>query len=281
MEDRRTGVHAAGAWRRSEGIVTERDDVYGDAELAALYDLVYGDYDDDLAMYEQFASRGELASLEMAAGSGRVGLHLARSGKKVVGIDSSLAMLSRFEAALDDKTAPNVRLVEADMRDFSLGEKFDLVFCAFDSFEQMLSNEHAVAALRCAERHMAKGGVFVTELRTLRSVDWAPPEQAPLAYEWTRTDAATGERITKLSSMRASPADQTTTTTLIFDRLAADGTVRRRTFDVTLRVFGRQEFELLLAQAGLRLTQIYGDYDLSPLSDDSDTMIVVASREGT
>jgi SAM-dependent methyltransferase len=261
--------------------VSPQDAVYGDAELAALYDLAYGDYDDDLDLYEQFASRGELPSLELAVGSGRVALHLARAGHRVVGIDASLAMLSRCEAALDERTAPNIRLVEADMRDVLLGEKFDLVYCAFDSFEQMLTNEDAIAALGCAERHLAKGGVFVTELRTLRSIDWSPPEQAPLTYEWTRADPATGERVTKLSSMRASPADQTTTTTLIFDRLASNGAVRRRTFDVTLRVFGQQEFELVLARAGLRVAHVYGDYDLSPLTDDSDTMIVVADREGT
>lgn len=264
----------------SGDVVTSRDDVYGDAELAALYDLVYGDYADDFELYEQFASRGELPSLELAVGSGRVALHLARAGHKVVGIDASLAMLSRCEAALDEQAAANLRLVEADMRDFTLGEKFDLVYCAFDSFEQMLTNEDALAALRCAARHLAKGGVFVTELRTLRSIDWSPPDQAPLTYEWTRTDPRTGERITKLSSMRASPADQRTTTTLIFDRVASDGAVRRRAFDVTLRVFGRQEFALLLAQAGLRVAHVYGDYDLSPLTDDSDTMIVVADREG-
>jgi SAM-dependent methyltransferase len=261
--------------------MTRHDEVYGDAELAALYDLAYGDYDDDLDLYEQFASRGELPSLELAVGSGRVALHLARAGHRIVGIDASLAMLARCEAALDAQTAPNVRLVEADMRDFSLGEQFDVVYCAFDSFEQMLTNEDAFAALRCAERHMAKGGLFVTELRTLRSIDWSPPDQAPLAYEWTRTDGRTGERITKLSSMRASPASQTTTTRFIFDGRASDGAVRRRTLDVTLRVFGRQEFELLLARAGLRTAHVYGDYDLSPLTDDSDTMIVVADREGT
>lgn len=260
--------------------VTKRDPVYGDDERAALYDLVYGDYDDDLAMYEQFAARGEAASLELAVGSGRVALSLAKAGHDVVGIDTSRAMLARFEANLDEATRPHVRISEADIRNFDLGERFDMVYCAFDSFEQMLTNDDAVAALRCVRRHLADGGVFVTELRTLRSIDWAPTAQTPLSFKWTREDPATGETVVKLSSMRASPATQTTTTTLIFDRTAHDGTVRRVTFDVTLRVYGRHEYELLLAQAGLRVSQVYGGYDLSPLTDDSDTMIFVVEREG-
>lgn len=265
---------------REKRRVTHRDPVYGDEESAALYDLAYAAYDDDLALYEQFAARGDTPSLELAVGSGRVALHLARNGHRVVGIDTSRAMLARLEASLDDATRPLVRCVEADMRDVDLGETYDLVYCALDSFEQMRSNDDAIAALRHVARHLSPGGFFVTELRTIASVDWAPAERSPLSLEWTREDPKTGERITKLSSMRSSPSTQTTTTHLIFDRTASDGSLRRRAFDVTLRVFGRFEFELLLQQAGLRAVQVYGGYDLSPLADDSDTMIFVAEREG-
>jgi hypothetical protein len=65
----------------------------------------------------------------------------------------------------------------------------------------------------------------------------------------------------------------------MFDRTSRDGVVRRRAFDVTLRVFGVHELAALLRQAHLRPVNIYGGYDLSPLTDDSDSMIVVAERE--
>ena len=47
-------------------------DAYADDEAAALYDLAYGDYDEDLSLYEEFARRGETPALELGAGSGRV-----------------------------------------------------------------------------------------------------------------------------------------------------------------------------------------------------------------
>src|SRR5262249_28282062 len=102
----------------------------------------------------------------------------------------------------------------------------------------------------------------------------------PLLHDGTRVDPATGETVTKLRASSASRAEQTTTNTLIFDRVARDGAVRRRTLDVTLRVSGRFEMELLLAHAGLRLAAVYGDTDLSPFSGASDTMIIVAELEG-
>ena len=56
--------------------------------------------------------------------------------------------------------------------------------------------------------------------------------------------------------------------------------MRRRIIDVTLRLTGRFEMELLLRRAGLRLDALYGDADLSPFDDGSDTMVIVAEREG-
>jgi len=256
------------------------DNVYGDDELAALYDLAYSDYDHDLDLYAGFARRGETPSLELCVGSGRVALHLARAGLRVVGIDASRPMLARLQAALDEHTAPNIRLVEGDVRAVDLGERFDMVYCALDSFEQMLTPDDAAATLRCVARHLAPGGAFVAELRTLRSVDWSG-EPSPLRHEWTRA-GADGSTVSKFSSMRASLASQTTTTALIFDRVpAGGGPVHRRAFDVTLRVFTRAEVELLLRAAGLRLAHVYGDAGLSPFTDDSDTMIIVAEGEGS
>jgi SAM-dependent methyltransferase len=254
---------------------------YADDELAALYDLVYADYDDDLLMYEQFAARGALPSLELGVGSGRVALHLARQGYRVTGIDSSPRMLARVAAGLDGETAARLRLVDADMRDFDLGaDRFDLVYCALETFEHLLTTADQVAALRCVAAHLALGGVFVAQLRSVTGVDWSAGP-SPLVLDWTRVDPATGETVTKLRSGTASRAAQTTTDTLIFDRIAADGTVRRRTFEVTLRVTGRFEIELALERAGLRLTAVYGDADLSPFTDASDTMVIVAEREGS
>ena len=254
-------------------------DAYDDDEAAALYDLVYETYDEDLSLYEKFARRGETPALELGAGTGRVALHLARAGLDVVALDSSRRMLARLEAALDDATRPRVRVVEADMRDFDLGQQFDLVYCALDTFEHLLTTDDQLAALRCVARHLSKGGVFVAELRSLTAVDWSDDPSA-LRLEWLRPDPAGGGMVAKLSSVEVSRARQLTTSTLIFDRASAAGVVHRRTLEVTLRVTGRFELELLLGRAGLELAAAYGGPDLSPFTDASDTMVIVAKLEG-
>lgn len=251
-------------------------DEYADDEAAALYDLQYAGWTDDLPFYEALARRGDLPSLELMAGTGRVALHLARAGCRVVAIDNAPAMLARLEAQLDGAVSPRIRVVEADVRSLDLaGEKFDLIYVALCSLELLHAPADQLATLRSVARHLAPGGVFACEIRSLTAIDWSR-EPSALRHEWTRTDPATGERVTKLHSATSSPARQTTLDTLIFDRLAADGSVRRRVLEVALRAYGRYEFELLLSAAGLRITNTYGAPDLSPFDDTSDTLFVVA-----
>ncbi|MDP9238960.1 MAG: class I SAM-dependent methyltransferase [Chloroflexota bacterium] len=254
-------------------------DPYADDELAELYDLDHAGYDDDLALYEQFARRAATPVLELGVGSGRVARYLAAHGHRVVGIDSSPAMLRRLAASLDGELEPRVRLVETDMRSIVLGEHFELIYCALNTFEHLLSSEDQFAALRCVAAHLARGGVFVFQIRALTSIEWTEP-RSPLQLQWLRPHPASGDMVAKTSSTSVAPARQLITNTIIFDRTAGDGTVHRRMLEVMLRLTGRFEMELLLRQAGLRLSTLYGDCDLSPFDDDSDTMIVVAELEG-
>jgi len=123
---------------------------------------------------------------------------------------------------------------------------------------------------------LAKGGVFVAQMHALLADDWRP-EPSPLRLAWSGCDPSTGEVVTKTSSSTASPSRQLITYTSLYDRVRAGGTVHRRIAEVTLRRTGLPEMELLLREAGLRLASVYGDTSLSPYTDDSDTMVVVAA----
>jgi SAM-dependent methyltransferase len=248
---------------------------YDDVEFAAQYDCLWGDHTADLPMYEQFARRSDGPSLELGAGTGRVALHLARAGLDVVALDGAQAMLDRLRSRIEPSFATRIRIVEADMRSFDLDEKFELVFCAANTFMHLLTHDDQLASLGCVARHLADGGIFVVEMRTPRAVDWTVA-RAPLELRTVRE--LDGDRIVQMQSLTASAAAQTTTTTYIIDRVSADGGVRRSLYDVTLRYTGLAEYGLLLQQAGMRVAQTYSDADLSPFDDGSDSMIVVAGQ---
>ena len=70
--------------------------------------------------------------LELACGTGRITIPVAKKGIQITGLDVSTAMLAH---ARRKSRAEGLQIdwVEADCRDFSLDERFSLVFFPFNS----------------------------------------------------------------------------------------------------------------------------------------------------
>lgn len=256
------------------------DAIYGDDELAALYDLSFAEYDEDVAMHEAFARRGDTPALELGAGTGRLALRLARAGIDVVALDSAPAMLRRLRASLDEQLEKRVRIVEADMRSFALDARYDTIHIAANTFQHLLTSDDQAATLRCVAAHLAPAGLCIAKLASVSSVDWGAAD-GDLRLRQTLVDPGTGETIMRFDAARPNANDLILERTFIYDRIRADGAVARRTARTALRYMPPAEVALLLRGAGLRLTQLYGSYDLSPFTEDSDTMIFVAEHATT
>jgi SAM-dependent methyltransferase len=251
---------------------------YADTEFAALYDLFFFDYTDDLVMHEQFARRGDTPSLEIGAGSGRLALHLARSGLDVVALDSSAAMLDRLRRSLDEDMRSRIRVVEADMREFSLGEHFDTIHCAVNTFQHLTSTEEQLACLSSVAAHLSPGGVFIAKVAAPSTVDWSGDES--LRLRSTRLDPASAETVMRFDSTRAMANEQIVQRTYVYDRVRVDGSVRRRIYEFPMRFTTPSELSLLLEKAGMRLLHLYGNFELSTFDEHSDSMIIVGGLEG-
>ena len=245
--------------------------------LAELLDLDFGDFEDDLSFYDALARRGDGSALDLGTGTGRVTISLARAGFDVYGIDLSPAMIAR---ANEQASAAGARLHLScnDMRDFDLGRTFDLVFAAYGTFHHLLTADDQLSCLRAVRRHLSEHGLFACDLRSLLYVDWEPGDSAPLLHDWTKVLPRTGETVTKLRAVRPDAAEQLQRELHIYDLEAADGSLRRVTGEVDLRFTGRYEMEALLREAGLDLVQLYGDYDLTPYNETSESLITVAQQ---
>jgi SAM-dependent methyltransferase len=110
--------------------------------------------------------------LELACGTGSI---LARLGEvpSVTGLDRSPEMLA-FAAS----KVPRARLIEGDMTSFSLGERFDVVVCVFDSLNHLLTFDAWQSVFEAVHDHLADGGLFVFDVNTvgeLRRLGGEPP----------------------------------------------------------------------------------------------------------
>jgi SAM-dependent methyltransferase len=257
------------------------DDPY--SPIADIYDFSYEGFDEDVDFYENLARAGDGTVLELGVGSGRVAIPMAASGFKVTGIDTSESMLvkARERASAAKLRKGSVVLLDEDMTSFDLGNQFGLVFCAANTFQHLQTTAEQRNCLECAAKHLAAGGVFAMSIRSPASVDWDEAGlPAPLLLDWVRDDPATGDQVMKFVAAQPDPGRMVRRMTYVYDRVRPDGEIRRSVFVTDLRYSTQAELTLLLQQVGLRVTHVYGDYDLCPVGQ-GDNLVFVARAEGS
>ena len=260
-------------------IGVERPDAY--AAIAELYDLEHAGFDDDVEMYRQFAYATGDPILELASGSGRILVPLASDGHRVTGLDRSGPMLERSRLALAGiDPAPEVCLVEADMTAAATatGGPFGLVIIGLNSLLHAESGEEQREILAAARHACDPEGQLILDVLNPTPEHLQALSGTALDGQW---ELAGGRRVMKFSDRRLSSADQTIATTIWYDILGPDGTVRRETTSFTLRYLHRTELLLMLELAGWVDFEVYGSYELDPVSDSSDRLIVTAQRTPT
>ena len=259
---------------------------YRSAELAELYDAVYADCA-DIAFWQAVApavSDGPL--LELGCGTGRVLLPLARAGHEMVGIDLSESMLALGRTKLQvepPEVRDRVTLLEADMTSFDLGRRFAQIYCAFGSFHHLRTVEEQLACLDRCSNHLLPRGTLVLDLinpdpapSAVRGDEPADSDTTAGIVDWTG-----GRRVRSWATVvGCNRSLQCNDCEVTYEIVEADGTTRRLTETFPMRFVFRYELEHLLARSGFRIAALYGDYDRSPLSDESPGIIVVAEPLG-
>jgi SAM-dependent methyltransferase len=248
------------------------------AAYAGFYDRDYAGVDDDLFMIRQFAARCGSPILELACGTGRVLLPLARDGYRLVGVDVSPAMLevARHRVARE-RLEGRVTLLEQDMRALNLDRSFALTVIALNSFCHLLSTDDQLAALASVHQHLAPGGLLLLDLFNPDLGHLLDARnQITLDKTWTEPDS--GRRVMKMCSQSVDLSEQVIHVTLLLDEIDGQGQVQRTIFPFDMRYLFRHELELLLRHAGFEVEAIYGSYDLDEFHAGSERMIAVARR---
>ena len=134
------------------------------AHFALFYDQIMGDRSAIIQRVRGYLRRyqpdaGSL--LELGCGTGAVLAGLP-GGLDLTGIDLSPEMLAAAAAKLT-----GVRLVEADITGFSLGTRFDVVICVFDTLNHLPTFDAWVAMFGQVDAHLAEGGLFVFDVNTV------------------------------------------------------------------------------------------------------------------
>jgi SAM-dependent methyltransferase len=255
----------------------------------ALYDSFIADYYDespvvkgrlqDVAFYRDAALEFGDPVLELGCGTGRITMALAQAGKRVTGLDLSERMLERAvkkRAALFTEERERVHLVQGDMTKFDLGEKFRLIIIPFRPLQHLLEVKQHVECLDCVRKHLAPGGhlvldVFQTDAERMHD----PVHMREMPVTEYRTADGRRVRITeRVAGFHR--AEQINDVEMIFSVEHPGGRQDRMVFAWPLRYFFRYEVQHLLARCGFQVMSEYGNFDRTPILDDSPEMIFVA-----
>lgn len=124
--------------------------------IATWHEVECGAYEADLGLWDELAGEAEGPVLELGCGTGRVGLHLARRGHSVAGIDSETALVAAFNRRADGLAA----IAKAgDARSFKLDRQFGLVLVPMQLMQLLADEVERIACLSCAARHLRPGGL--------------------------------------------------------------------------------------------------------------------------
>lgn len=228
---------------------------------APFYDLDLEGVEDDVTMYREIATRHGGAVLELGCGTGRVALALAQAGLTVVGVDYSGAML---DVARDEAEGLPLTLIEADMRDVSLDQKFASVLIPLGGLQHMETATEVADVFATVARHLESDGLAIVDIEAPQPDDLTPGPR-PLIAHWTRPWR--GGSVTKLVAVEGRPSECRRIVTFHYDVQPAEGPLHRVSHEFNLRVITSGELELAARLAGLEMTALYGDYELSPFED--------------
>ncbi len=129
---------------------------------AAYYDFLHPGLPGEAVFYAGQALKRGCPVLEIGCGTGRIAIPIAMSELHVTGLDNSTAMLAlcREKAKQVGVKKKFLSLVQADMRDFNLGEDYPLIIMAYRTFMHCLSLEEQLACLHGVYNHLVPGGEF-------------------------------------------------------------------------------------------------------------------------
>jgi len=232
------------------------------------YDQYFVGVEGDVEFYVDEARETGPPVLELGCGTGRLLLPIAEAGIRIVGLESSpelLAMARRKLAAASPQARRLVDLVQGDMADFSLDQRFRLVVVPYRTFQHLLTPVDQAQALGCVRAHLEEEGLLVFNVFDPLRDMVENGLQGPLRKDTDFADPETGHRVVVWYSRQYDPELQLMEQDLIYEEIGAGERVVSRTYGrLTLRYASRYEMQHLLERGGFEVEAVYGDFQGNP-----------------
>jgi ubiquinone/menaquinone biosynthesis C-methylase UbiE len=224
--------------------------------FAPIYDDWSAHMTEDVPFYVELARETDGPLVEVAVGNGRVAIPVAReTGRPVLGIDASAAMLEQARARADE-AGVDLELRRADMRELELDEPAGLIYVPFRSLlhlptwaDRRRVFERVHASLRPGGRFAWNAFVFDPRIAVRLDGEWQ--EQNGVRH---RIDHFKGDNRLDIT-LESGDA-------------------------ISLWWLNRSEWEGLIETAGFEVEALYGGFDRRPFDETANEFVWVVRKPG-
>ena len=228
--------------------------------IARLYDPWSASVTEDVEFYVEEARATGGPVVELACGTGRITVPVAKAGIRAIGVDASTGMLAvAREYGESEGVGELIDLRRGDMRDPPVSERVPLVLIPFRSLLHMTTEVDRLRALSAARELLVPGGrlvfdVFAPSNEDLEDTHGRWLEREPGIFE--RADWDENERTLMLSVRRGDEAST-----------------------MLLAWLSPPEWRLLLDRTGLELEAQWGWFDRRPYTGGEDVVFAARRQE--
>ncbi len=242
-----------------------KTDWFKDWFNTAYYHLLYSDrnheeaevFIDKLINYLQPQEKAKF--LDIACGKGRHSLQINQLGYQTVGYDLSTESIKHAE----EHKNSGMDFYVHDMRTIFRTNYFDFALNLFTSFGYFDTARDEQNAIFSASKSLKKDGVLVIDFLNSKKIK----------SQLVPSETKTVENITFHITRKIENAQVQKTISF-----TADNT--DHTFTEKVKLLELNDFKQYLTKAGLEISAVFGDYDLSKFQDNSNRLIIIAKKNG-
>ena len=219
--------------------------------IAELYDPWSASVVEDVGFYLDEARRSGGPVVELGVGTGRIAIPLAADGIRVIGVDSSRAMLDvcARRAAL---AGVELDLRVGDLREPPVRERVPLVICPFRSLLHMDTDDDRRRVLAAVQKLLRPGGRFVFDVFTPGTDDIAQTQDRWLEREPGIFELANWDEVARTLTLTVRGPNGETTMALAW--------------------LSPEEWRALLEDSGFEVEACYGWFDRKPFTGGDDSV---------
>lgn len=261
--------------------MAQENETNGYGALAWVYDRLNAEIDYALwadfveECFRRYGKERPALVLDLACGTGRMTVELARRGYDMIGVDGSEDMLME---AYNRSEGMGILYLCQDMRTFELYGTVGGVTCCLDSLNYLTGDGDLVKAIRNVRLYLEPGGLFLFDVNTPYKFEHIYGDEAYILEEELPPDEEGGDAVPIYCGWQNSYDRESRLCDFWLSIFLEweKGSYRRYDEHQRERCYTLGEIRSALESNGFELMGVFGGYDFSPPAEETPRWYFVA-----